>query len=172
MISALDNELHTIVCIDEIDETSSSHKWSKKAQRQLEKLNNDRAGLEAELTLAVGARIMLRRNIDTKRGLVNGAIGTVSFISSQKLVVKFDHMDEPCPIEMVRSKFLLMKSFFVYGKQFPITIAYAVTIHKCQGLSLDCVIVDLSNNVFCAGMAYLGYGLWKDYISVLLIQNL
>ena len=41
MISALDNELHKIVCIDEIDETSSSHKWSKKAQKQLEKLNND-----------------------------------------------------------------------------------------------------------------------------------
>ena len=52
MISALDNELYKIVCIDEIDETSSSHKWSKKAQKQLEKLNNDSnltAGLEAEL---------------------------------------------------------------------------------------------------------------------------
>ena len=62
MISALDNELHKIVCIDEIDETSSSHKWSKKAQKQLEKLNNDSnltAGLEAELILAVGARVML-----------------------------------------------------------------------------------------------------------------
>ena len=85
MISALDNELHKIVCIDEIDETSSSHKWSKKAQKQLEKLNNDSnltAGLEAELTLAVGAHVMLRRNIDTKRGLVNGAIGTTTFISS------------------------------------------------------------------------------------------
>ena len=33
-------------------------------------------------------------------------------------------------------------------------MAYAVTIHKCQGLSLDCAIVDLSDNVFCAGMAY------------------
>ena len=55
---------------------------------------------------------------------------------------------------MVRSKFLLMKSFFVYRKQFLITVAYAVTIHKCQGLSLDCAIVDLSKNVFCAGMAY------------------
>ena len=33
-------------------------------------------------------------------------------------------------------------------------LAYAVTIHKCQGLSLDCAIVDLSSKVFCAGMAY------------------
>ena len=42
----------------------------------------------------------------------------------------------------------------MYREQFPVTVAYAVTIHKCQGLSLDCVIVDLSSNVFCAGMAY------------------
>ena len=56
---------------------------------------------------------------------------------------------------MVRSKFLPMKSFFVYCKQFPIMLAYAVTIHKYQGLSLDCTILDLSNNIFCAGMVYI-----------------
>ena len=81
MFTALDTELNKIVCIDEIDETSSSYKWTQKAQKQLQKLNNDSNctdGLEAELTLAVGARVMLRRNIDTKQGLVNGAIGTVS----------------------------------------------------------------------------------------------
>jgi len=61
MLSALDTELHKIVCIDEIDETSSSRKWSKKAEKELDKLNKDSnltAGLEAELTLAVGARVM------------------------------------------------------------------------------------------------------------------
>ena len=42
----------------------------------------------------------------------------------------------------------------MYRKQFPLTVAYAVTIHKCQGLSLDCAIIDLSDKVFCAGMAY------------------
>ena len=97
---------------------------------------------------------MLRRNINTKKGLVNGTIGTVLNITSLHITVKFDHISEPCPIEMVRSKFLLMKSFHVYRKQFPLILAYAVTIHKCQGLSIDCAIVDLSNKIFCAGMAY------------------
>ena len=46
---------------------------------------------------------------------------------------------------MVKSRFMVMKSFYVYRKQIP---AY---IHKCQGLSLDCAIVDLSDEV---GMAY------------------
>ena len=88
MLSALNVEKHKIVCVDEIDETSSSLKWTKKAQKQLEKVNKDNnltAGLESELMLAVGARVMLRRNIDTKHGLVNGAIGTVTLLSASEL---------------------------------------------------------------------------------------
>ena len=81
-------------------------------------------------------------------------------------------MDEPCPIEMGGSKVVLMKSFFVYRKQFPVTVAYAVTIHKCQGLSLDCAIVDLSNNVFCAGMAYVAISRVRTLEGLHLIQNL
>ena len=121
MLSALDIELLKIVCVDEIDETSSLHKWSKKAQKEVDKLNknsNLTAGLEAELTLPVGARIMLRRNVDTKQGLVNGAIGTVSSISSQQLMVKFDHIYNPCTTEMVKSKFLLAKSFMCTASNF------------------------------------------------------
>ena len=49
---------------------------------------------------------------------------------------------------------MVMKNFYVYRKQFPLILAYAVTIHKCQGLSLDCAIVDLSDQVFSEGMAY------------------
>ena len=47
-----------------------------------------------------------------------------------------------------------MKNFYVFRKQFALILAYAVTIYKCQGLSLDCATVDLSNKVFSAGMAY------------------
>ena len=48
----------------------------------------------------------------------------------------------------------VMKTFYVYRKQFPLILAYAVTIHKCQGLSLDSAIIDLSSKVFSPGMAY------------------
>ena len=90
---------------------------------------------------------MLRRNIDTKFGLVNGAIGTVLAISSSRVKVKFNHLDQPYDVERVRCKFMMMKKFFIYMQQFPLMLAYAITIHKSQGLSLDGTIVDLSSNV-------------------------
>ena len=112
------------------------------------------AGLEAKLCLAVGARVMLRRNLDTKAGLVNGAIGTVLSIASNHVTVQFDHVSTPYDVERVKSKFMVMKNFCVYCKQFPLILTYAVTIHKYQGLSLDCAIVDLSDQVFSERMAY------------------
>ena len=112
------------------------------------------ARLEAKLLLANGARVMLRRNIDTKQGLVNGAIGTVLSITRLRVKVKFDHITEPYKVETVQSRFMVIKNFYVYREQFPLILAYAVTIHKCQGLSLECAIVDLSDKVFSAGMAY------------------
>ena len=70
------------------------------------------------------------------------------------MIVKFDRIANPCEIEKVKRKFMVMKNIFVYRSQFPLILALAVTIHKCQGLSLDNAIVDLSNNVLSAGMAY------------------
>ena len=137
MLDCLPSKKHEIYCIDEVDETCSIQKWTKKAAEQLKKLNNDcdmTAGLEAILTLAVGARVMLRRNIDTAIGLVNGALGTILAIAPTHITVMFDHMTTTYDVFMVKSKFVLMKNFYVYHKQFPIILAFAVTIHKCQGL--------------------------------------
>ena len=105
------------------------------------------AGLEAKLLLAVGARVMLRRNIDTNAGLVNGAIGTVVSVQPNHIAVQLDQPNKPYDVEKVKSRFTIMKNFYIYRKQFPLTLAYGVSIHKCQGLSLDCAIVDLSDSV-------------------------
>ena len=45
--------------------------------------------------------MMLRRNIDTKAGLVNGTIGTVVAISAIRITSKFDHATDPYDIERV-----------------------------------------------------------------------
>ena len=92
---------------------------------------------------------------DTNAGLVNGAIATVVSIRLNHITVQFDHINKPYNMEKVKSRFTIMKNFYIYRRQFPLTLAYAVTIHKCQGLLLDCAIVDLADKVFSAGMAYI-----------------
>ena len=67
--------------------------------------------------------------------------------------MQFDHVSEPYDVERVKSRFVV-KNFYVYRTQFPLILAYAITINKCQGLSLDCAIVDLSEKVFSLGMAH------------------
>ena len=162
MLNLLKTQQHVITCIDEVDETKSTAKWQEKAAKQLENLNrdcNNTAGLEAVLKLALGARVMLRRNIDVKAGLVNGAIGTVVAITTSIVSVKFDHLTDTCDIERVHGKFIVLKNYYVYRTQFPLILAYAVTIHKCQGLSLDCALIDLSDK---DGMAYVALSRLKS----------
>uniref|UniRef100_A0A1X7USJ3 ATP-dependent DNA helicase n=1 Tax=Amphimedon queenslandica TaxID=400682 RepID=A0A1X7USJ3_AMPQE len=91
---------------------------------------------------------MLRHNIDVTVGLVNGAIGTVMCIYDTRISIKFDHIDVPCDIERVTSRFMLSKNLYIHRKQFPFILSYAITIHKCLGLSLDTAIIDLSTVVF------------------------
>ena len=101
-----------------MDETLGKYKWNQKASDALKKLNSDcsdcnmTAGLEAVLQVAVGAGVMLRRNIDTTTGLVNGVgtVGTVLSIKAHSIVVQFDGKHDPHPVERVKSKFMLLKS--------------------------------------------------------------
>ena len=115
---------------------------------------NNTGGLEAILKIAVGARVMLHCNVEVETGLVNGALGTVLAIATTHIKMKFDKISNPCEIEKLKRKFRVMKNHYVYRSQFPLILAFAVTIHKCQGLSLDNAIINLSDKVFNSGMAY------------------
>ena len=73
-------------------------------------------------------------------------------ISSKRVTVQFDYVSKPYDVDKIQTKFMVIKTS-VYREEFPLILAYAVIIHKCQGLSLDCAIGNLSNKVFSVGMA-------------------
>jgi len=122
-------------------------------------------GLSTELTLKVGARVMLVRNVDTDVGLFNGALGVVTrFLPDLSRVptavlVLFDNqklrkvsadrhppINGSFPVERAKARFSVRKgNSVVEGKrlQFPLKIAFAMTIHKCRGQTLNSVVVSL-----------------------------
>jgi len=102
---------------------------------------------------------MLRRNLNVECGLVNGSIGSVvDFGMSPSQIthisVKFENLFEPVNINRESCTFEVLKCFFYSRKQFPIMLAFAITVHKAQGLSLNTAIVDAGPASFGSGMTY------------------
>lgn len=137
-------------------------------------------GLVGKLHLAVGAKVMLTVNIDVSDGLVNGARGIVEAIiktgSEVSLVlVKFDvervginaisrshyQNQHPNAVPIARHEAVFnigrSKAAEVSRRQFPLVLAWATTIHKVQGLTLDQIVVDMKGQAFSAGQAYVAF---------------
>jgi ATP-dependent DNA helicase PIF1 len=115
------------------------------------------------LELAAGARVMAVRN-DPQGRFVNGSLGTVVRVDNEGAFVRFDrrpqeHLVEKVAWEKVRQQWNEEKQRIeneVVGtyKQIPLIHAWAVTIHKAQGLTLDDVRVDLGAGAFAPGQVY------------------
>ena len=121
-------------------------------QRALAKLDAD-APYDLNLELCVGAQVMLITNMDQDLGLVNGSRGVVTGYSPGGLpLVKFLGFVEPVLID--RANWWLAEPENIGRSQIPLKIAYAITIHKSQGATLDSALVDIGSNTFEYGQAY------------------
>lgn len=114
---------------------------------------------QAELTLKRGAQVMMLKNTLQKQGVINGSIGIITgFTKSKSPIVKF-HNGEVCIITPeewsteVFNETTLETEVTGSIKQIPLALAWAITIHKSQGMTLDAVLCDLSK-VFAEGQAY------------------
>lgn len=121
-------------------------------EAQLARLDTDSA-YDTNLQLKIGAQVMLITNLDQERGLVNGSRGVVlSFSSTGLPVVRFLSLSEPVTID--RATWMLPDNDQVGRAQIPLKVAYAITIHKSQGATLDCALIDIGSNTFEYGQAY------------------
>ena len=122
---------------------------------------------DEELVLKPGARVMFLRN-DTQGTdgprFVNGTLGTVLKITDT-VTVDVDGesvLVEPVTWEKVKYEYqsstkTLTQDVVAEFTQFPLRLAWAVTIHKAQGKTLDAAVIDLGPRAFAPGQTYVAF---------------
>jgi ATP-dependent DNA helicase PIF1 len=118
---------------------------------RVQKLDKD-GPYETHLVLKVGAQVMLVANLSPETGLVNGSRGVVERFEGGLPYVKF--LSTYGLIKVDYHKWESEGDVPLYREQIPLRLAYALTIHKAQGASLDSALVDIGRNTFEYGQAY------------------
>ncbi len=124
--------------------------------------SNDRFPAPMELVLKRGARVIFTQN-DSEGRWVNGTLGTVKSLDDTIVQVVLDAGDT---VDVERATWpqarwtwnakenrMEVKEEFKYV-QFPLAPAWALTIHKAQGMTLDSVEIDLGRGAFAPGQTY------------------
>lgn len=104
------------------------------------------------LELKVGCRVMLVKNQNIKAGLVNGSCGTVSNLTKNSITVLFDNGVE-VNVSPENFEYIKENRPKIRRRQFPLRLAYGITIHKSQGMTFDKLVVNF-NRIFDYGQAY------------------
>ena len=121
-------------------------------QWRVDRLDKD-APYEKEVNLKVGAQVMLLINLNQEAGLVNGSRGVVTDFNEEGLpLVLFASSDSSVLIKLHSWK--AEGDVNIEREQIPLRLAYALTIHKAQGASLDSVFIDIGESTFEYGQAY------------------
>jgi ATP-dependent DNA helicase PIF1 len=113
------------------------------------------------LELKVGAQVILLRNIDLALELVNGSVGVVEKVYTDCVEVRFSsgtYAVEPFTWEVKQNEYdelngAMKKVILATRRQIPLKLAWALTIHKSQGSTLDRAEIDVSE-AFAPGQAY------------------
>lgn len=115
-----------------------------------------------ELILKVGAQVVFIKN-DPDRRWVNGTLGKVTCARRNVVEVELEngdvHVVDPVIWENVKyeydekSKKVIEKVIGAF-KQYPLKLAWALTVHKSQGLTFENVVIDMGRGAFSAGQAY------------------
>jgi len=171
----------TIEAQDSIPRTTKNNflrsKISMRTGKQ-QKTTAQTAGLETTLVIGISSRVMLKKNLNCgEAALCNGALGTVKDFNYnnnsntvRSILIQFDNLEKVSEIYRVTLDYEFKKDIYVARSQFPITLAWALTIHKTQGLSLDSAVIDIGKDIFEPGMAYVALSRVKKLANVHLIE--
>ncbi len=118
------------------------------------------------IDLFKGLQVMITRNVNFEKGIINGTTGIITSLSTSSICIKttddthhviYYHKDNN-------------ENNATYVKFMPIRLAYALSIHKSQGATLDAVEIDASTNIFAAGQLYTAISRARNLNSIKLIN--
>ena len=133
-----------------------------------------------ELTPKVGAQVVFVKN-DAERRWVNGTIGRVYMASDDTLIVETEdgekHHVEPAVWENVRYYYdekekKVKEDVRGTFTQYPVQLAWALTIHKSQGLTFSNVRIDLGEGAFSSGQAYVALSRCRSLEGMSLVSTI
>lgn len=107
---------------------------------------------EKEIALKLGARVMLLVNMDFNKGLINGACGVIQGFNQDTISIKFDN-GIVSNIPKHKFEYYYNERVVAERMQYPLKLAYGITIHKSQGMTLDRLVVDCAR-IFERGQSY------------------
>lgn len=107
-----------------------------------------------DIIVKIGSRVMLTKNSMDNSSLVNGMIGVLRIIQKETLVIQFEKTGDCETIK--REDFVeSLGGVTITRKQYPIKLAWSLTIHKSQGLTMKYMKLSIGDS-FEDGQCYVG----------------
>ena len=150
----------TIKEVDIINQYELNKLKSEKITYKLKKIKSANLKI-SDITLCVGAQVMITRNLD--KFIVNGTRGIVEILNKDSVILK-----------LVSGKLILIDYFHVNPeddksinfKYLPLILSWALSIHKCQGATLDAIEINLGESIFADGQMYTAISRARNKSSV------
>lgn len=180
---------------DYITLTTHNHKADQINQRELQKLNVEATIYNAEVTgdfplhiypieeqlaLKVGAQVMFVKNdISFEKNFFNGKIGVIDALDIDEISVHFPEENRSIKVDKYEWENIRYEVDNKTGEikekvigtfvHYPLKLAWAITVHKSQGLTFDKAILDV-NDVFAPGQAYVALSRLRSLNGLVLTQ--
>ena len=143
------------------------------------KFEDKRFPAEKSLHLKVGAQVMFTRN-DTQKRWANGTLGKVAELTEKSIKVTLNTGEtysvprcswESVSFEYNREEHKLKKEVTGTFTQYPLRLAWAITIHKSQGMTFDQMSLDLCHGMFAPGQLYVALSRVRSLDGLYLSQD-